>query len=287
MEANIPKYVINLKRREDRLENFKKHCPFNDVEVVYGFDAKNIANECTYEQGIYNSFKSLMPGERGVFISHLRIYKDIIDKNIPYALIMEDDAVFCNDFIMKYEQVMKDAPSDMNILFVGGRFQENFQMKPENSIHVSDCIIQHKIINCQWTGGADLDRTLHAYVISHLGAKLLVRALDFYNTVDLKPIDMWLLQVFAEHGIKIYNAKPLLCYSPRISDSDIRNTGSVARISRLRPMNSLDSAPVTDRVVKAHRPRISIGMKPNAADLTKRIADHAKTSRIKSSYIAH
>jgi len=30
----IHKFVINLKRRPDRLETFQKNCPFDDVEIV-------------------------------------------------------------------------------------------------------------------------------------------------------------------------------------------------------------------------------------------------------------
>jgi GR25 family glycosyltransferase involved in LPS biosynthesis len=68
---DIKKFVINLKRRPDRLETFKKNCPFTDVEVVYGFDGKY---EKGKEQDITYKLK-LKPGEIGVFISHLRIFK--------------------------------------------------------------------------------------------------------------------------------------------------------------------------------------------------------------------
>jgi hypothetical protein len=37
----MKKFVINLKRRPDRLETFLQRCPYHDVEIVYGFDGKN------------------------------------------------------------------------------------------------------------------------------------------------------------------------------------------------------------------------------------------------------
>ena len=37
----MKKFVINLKRRPDRLTNFLNNCPYGDVEIVYGFDGKN------------------------------------------------------------------------------------------------------------------------------------------------------------------------------------------------------------------------------------------------------
>ena len=42
---NFNKFVINLKRRPDRLELFKKRSPFHDVTVIEGFDGKNMKNE--------------------------------------------------------------------------------------------------------------------------------------------------------------------------------------------------------------------------------------------------
>ena len=39
----ITKYVINLKRRPDRLERFMKTCPYKDVQIIEAFDGKNSA----------------------------------------------------------------------------------------------------------------------------------------------------------------------------------------------------------------------------------------------------
>jgi len=226
MEGKIHKFVINLKRRDDRLTKFKENCPFDDVdvEIVYGFDAQNPDLESEAEQKIFNSFHSLLVGERGVFISHMRIFQEILDKNYDYGFIMEDDALFCDNFMEKYNALIKDMPLDTNILYIGGRFKPNFEMKPENCIKISDTIVQHKKINGKWPGGADNDRTTQAYIISKLGARLL---LHFFNlnreNIDLKPVDHWALQVFYENYINIYNSSPLLCYSPRHSESDIRN----------------------------------------------------------------
>ena len=34
----IPKYVVNLKRRPDRLKHFKLVCPYKDVNIIEAFD---------------------------------------------------------------------------------------------------------------------------------------------------------------------------------------------------------------------------------------------------------
>ena len=70
------KFVINLKRRPDRLKQFFERCPFNDIEVIEAFDAKFPNNEDPLELNIFNEkLKNLGAfnriGERGVFISHV------------------------------------------------------------------------------------------------------------------------------------------------------------------------------------------------------------------------
>ena len=75
----MKKFVINLKRRPDRLESFQERCVYKDIEVIPGFDGKNPHLESKKEQKIYKSLpQRLQPGARGVWISHLRIWKQII-----------------------------------------------------------------------------------------------------------------------------------------------------------------------------------------------------------------
>ena len=38
-----------------------------------------------------NKSGSYVPGAIGCALSHLKIYKHVVDNNIPYALILEDD----------------------------------------------------------------------------------------------------------------------------------------------------------------------------------------------------
>ena len=142
----IEKFVINLKRRPDRLKKFRDTCPLKDVKVIYGFDGSFPNNEeSEKERELFNKISLSLPGERGVFISHLRIYQNIIEHNIPFALIMEDDAIFCKDFYTRCLNVLCDIPNTTDILYIGGRFTSEFQMKSCNK--VSDNIVEHIVLN--------------------------------------------------------------------------------------------------------------------------------------------
>ena len=218
---NLTKFVVNLKRRPDRLKKFTEMCPFKDVEVVYGFDGKQPRNEAAKEIKMYTTFTKILPGERGCFISHLRIYEEIVKRNIPHALIMEDDAIMCDGFKEKFEIFYKELPKDYVIAYVGGRFTENFLMNPQNAISISPHIDQHRLFSTTWVGGYDHDRTTHAYVISNAGATMLYNAYKLISDMSIT-VDDWMLRILTKNSVKLYNARPHLCYSPMRGDSDIR-----------------------------------------------------------------
>jgi glycosyl transferase family 25 len=214
---DIKKFVINLKRRPDRLETFKTRCPFTDVEVVHGFDGKNVWTEQSYkEKNNLYKFQKLKPGEKGVFISHTRIFQRIIEENLSYALIFEDDAEFCDNFTERLKTVIQELPNDTSILYIGGRFDPEFKMTSCSSI--SDHIVRHN--QTTWIG-EDMDRTLHAYIISKDLAQICIN--EFYRSILIdEAIDSWIMKICKKYSLPIYNAQPLLCHSPLISNSDIR-----------------------------------------------------------------
>jgi len=212
-------FVINLKRRPDRLATFYKNCPIpnESIEVVYGFDSKSPEMENKKEQHLFNNKlnKLRKPGERGVFISHLRIWKKMVNENIPSAMIFEDDAHFItnfNDFLQKLV-----IPIDFNILFIGGRFTKNFMMPPQVSTPISELIVSHNYLN--WTPQYH-DRTAHGYIMSYKLAKFFI---ELFNIITIVPqLDHFITWYLRYNNLPTYSTLPLLCWSPMIGDSDIR-----------------------------------------------------------------
>jgi glycosyl transferase family 25 len=219
---SIPAFVINLQRRSDRLAIFMKRCPLKDVLVVSGFDAKSYENEDSEDITFFKKVKCKYPGESAVYISHLRVMKEIVNSGHKYGLIFEDDAEFCPGFLEKYQQILKEMPEDTHLLYIGGRFTSCYKMKEANSSKVTDHIVQH-VIRSKVHDGWDIDRTAHAYIVSSEAAKML---LEYFNSLTLitRPIDELMLHYFLENKIPIYNSMPLLCHSPMVGDSDIRGS---------------------------------------------------------------
>ena len=217
-------YVINLKRREDRLSNFMDRYKSNDINVEYAFDGKFYENESDEEQRLFSTkFTHLNPGEIGCFLSHIRLFKRLVESEEPYFIIFEDDALHCDNFHDKFAIICNELPEDFNILYFGGRFWPDFVMNPENYRHITENIVEHVFETRTYLHSYRIqhDRTTHGYIISK---KIAAFFLNIFNSVEniCAPIDEFMIRTMVDADIKIYDSKPLLCYSPWNGESDIR-----------------------------------------------------------------
>ncbi|HCO67739.1 MAG TPA: hypothetical protein DIT04_08320 [Dysgonomonas sp.] len=91
-------YVINLDRAKDRLEMMEKEfsqysMSFERIEAV---DAKNLEK---YDYIVKNKYdRDLVPGEIACSLSHIKAIKTFYESGKSFGLILEDDAVLCDDF---------------------------------------------------------------------------------------------------------------------------------------------------------------------------------------------
>ena len=137
-------YCINLDRRPDRLENFKKEVEkynLGEFKRFSAYDGKqlNLTNE-------YN----LKPGEIGIIKSNLDIIKDAKKNNYKTILIIEDDCVF-RDEIINFEDYFKLLPSDWDMLYMGGN--HNTHMGVEPPLKINDKVVKlHSTYSAHFIG---------------------------------------------------------------------------------------------------------------------------------------
>jgi glycosyl transferase family 25 len=100
-----PAWVINLKRSPERRKYITAHLhelglPFELIEAVDGrnLTPQELAALYSAERAITYSRRELAPGEVGCCLSHLKLYRRMVDKNIDEALILEDDVIIHADF---------------------------------------------------------------------------------------------------------------------------------------------------------------------------------------------
>ena len=95
--------VINLERRTDRLEQF-------DAE------AKRVGFEYEVHKAIDGKAEGIDPIVAGR-LSHIQVLESI--KPGEMVLICEDDALFCEDFLEKFETHMAKLPENWDIFYLG------------------------------------------------------------------------------------------------------------------------------------------------------------------------
>ena len=209
----IEKYVISLKKRPDRLEKFKKNCPLKNVKTFNAINGKLLGNEL---DSIY--INNINKGEKGCFLSHINLWKKQVKEGIEYFVIFEDDAIFCENFSEKFNMILNNLKN--SITYIGGRFIPDFKMKTENCCKINNFLVKEELKGKKYDGW-DCDRTTQAYIIHKDCAKLLLDSISIRKFCK-RPVDHYMLQVLRFYKKDIFSSYPLLCYSPRNGDSDIR-----------------------------------------------------------------
>lgn len=125
--------VINLDRNPERWEICEKRLQaagFKNYKRVSGVDARN-PEELKKEWELWGNptfakwdqeFVSY-PGKQGCFLSHVKLWKEIVDNKIEKMVILEDDVLFHSDWSNLAPEYLKNTPSDFDVLYLGAQFE--------------------------------------------------------------------------------------------------------------------------------------------------------------------
>ena len=130
-------YLINLKRRPDRLNNFLEHYQVSDMSNIdiTKFDAidgsKLDVNSVPLSElaiaelqqlettGFRTKHYQLTKGAIGCYLSHVKIWENILKNKYETVLIFEDDAKVPADMNYQIHEQMKYVPNDWDIVLFG------------------------------------------------------------------------------------------------------------------------------------------------------------------------
>lgn len=95
----IDTFYINLDCRVDRRENIESQLSAFNIKAQRV--SASVGGELTQEQKLFVNFedfyclmkRAISNGEIGCALSHRRVWQQIVDKNIDYALVLEDDVI--------------------------------------------------------------------------------------------------------------------------------------------------------------------------------------------------
>lgn len=110
-------YVISLPNAIERRNSIKQQLdtlqlPFEFIDAFYG---KNYIENRKYydpQKAQHAEGRQLSAGEVGCALSHNYVYSKILEKQIPYALILEDDVIISKDvpfILQKIEKIIQQG----------------------------------------------------------------------------------------------------------------------------------------------------------------------------------
>ena len=174
VQASVPCYVLNMDRCAERWtlsEACIKEAGFRNVQRVSAFDkdTHDLASEWAKlgspplrDKDNFVTNK----GKQAVAIGQYNIWKRIIDEDIPFAVVFEDDVFFHKRWKELSEQMWTNTPKDFDICFMGSSFD----------VDTKSAIIKAPVY------------CLHAYIITKEGAKkcldVCLRDADGTWTID-------------------------------------------------------------------------------------------------------
>ena len=236
---NIDKiYVINLKRRPDRLELFKKKLPFdpNLVETFEGIDGSTLQVTDDIISLFKHNYFNFKRGVIGCALSHYYLWKKISESEHKNVLIFEDDVFFSKDFLNLWNNYISSDFADINdqidTLFIGGGFTlntvANLSYIKKLNTHIGTPNRQTNDKLGSWGDGDPSKQTgypftAHSYIMTKTGATnfcQLINDQSKKNIGILQPIDVFMLENYPK--IKIAVSNPILCYSPINYKTDIQ-----------------------------------------------------------------
>jgi len=207
-KLKLKTFVVNLDRRPDRWEQLDKDkLSFLNYERFSAIDGTKLKNSCQLQQIFENNDYKMRKGMVGCFLSHIKLFIDLIDSEFDYFLILEDDVEFVPDFENKLNHLLKQvkAKNDCDFVFIGHHVKD---------LSLSDVVFDKTTFPEieKWNVQQSLQNSLGGttgYLVSKKGAN---KFLDFLNeTGATNGIDTCIQK--SADTLNIYYSTPHLIYS--------------------------------------------------------------------------
>lgn len=176
--SESPAFAIHLDKHTDRLDNCVKRIAdagYKNMQLypaVFCHDPSAWALHNVKFDGSW-----MVPRVAGCLLSHLGVWKKIIDENIPVATVFEDDVIFHSQWHELAEKYYDATQKSCDMIFMGHHCGNVYP-----NIH----IVQVPVY------------CLNAYIVTLEGAQKLYQMITQYPYDDNHAIDMMLVRLMIE-----------------------------------------------------------------------------------------
>ena len=141
-KTNLP-YEYSTEVTRDNIDESYFSSDVNDLH------RKNAITTTPVPPGHYTPTKPIKANT----LEHLVIYKKIIKENLDFALVLEDDAVFVDDFEEKFNEIINSFPDDWDTVFATNGCENRPNVK-ESDNFIKNGNFYESLEKKSWTGGA-------------------------------------------------------------------------------------------------------------------------------------
>ena len=194
-------FVVSLKAAVDRRMHIKDQFMQQGIDFVF-FDAIEPQQVEDYAAQLAISVTNchLSQGELGCLFSHVLLWKKVIDENIDYVAIFEDDI-----YLGEHAKVFLDddewIKAECDIIKIEKNSKFNYLSLTDKTSLANGRVISRLLNPNFGTAG---------YIISNKAAKSLLSYIQSLSIVD--HIDQIIFKKYLKHGVyPIYQVNPALC----------------------------------------------------------------------------
>jgi GR25 family glycosyltransferase involved in LPS biosynthesis len=225
-------YYINLDKRKDRnehvLNQFKKSCiaqynfkRFTAIDGdTYNFSDKELSLFKNADFLNTPSAKKMMGNQ----LSHLYIYKDMIERGYSKILILQDDVVFRDNFVEHLNKVSTSLPSNCEIANIGIHEYCYFNEFKAYDLTRNDDYVRiekEKINDSVSVWKNTMQPSSLSYILTRNGAKNMIS--HFEEAGFLCGTDIGINRYLQKKNI-FYGSRTVLCTGDPSFGTDIFNT---------------------------------------------------------------
>ena len=174
---NAPTFIISMaERRYNVCLRRAKNASFSNISHMPGIDRNS-------QEAIHDNWKkhTFLPKNQpygdhaaAVMLAHLNVWKHIIENNIEYAVIFEDDMLFHTEWDNLAEKYYTSTPKTADMIFMGHHCGNAYP-----NMHIAQIPVY----------------CLNAYIITLDGAKKMYHMITQYPIDDFGVIDMMIANI--------------------------------------------------------------------------------------------
>lgn len=207
-------YVISLANAQQRRQHIQAEFGKHRIPFQF-FDAMTPSPELTnFIQAACPEllhFSRLTDGEKACFASHLQVWQQCIDQNLPYVVVFEDDVVlsnsapyFLNETAWLEERFVVDSPWVLRL--------ETFL---DLVVFVNDAVLP-PYHNRHFAEFKTPQMGMAGYIISRQAIEILLEKIKYLTVDELDAIDNLLFGSFlALPNVKMRMLNPAICIQER------------------------------------------------------------------------